>query len=62
VGLRNSRDKVVAAIKYALDDAGIEIPFLRRTLTFKDSRISQKIASRKRDDSGENMRWSSLTV
>ncbi|MEM6468577.1 MAG: mechanosensitive ion channel family protein, partial [Planctomycetota bacterium] len=46
VGLRNSRDKVVAAIKYALDDAGIEIPFLRRTLTFKDSRISQKIASR----------------
>jgi small conductance mechanosensitive channel len=28
---------VVAAVKRALDDAGIEIPFLCRTLTFKDS-------------------------
>ncbi len=33
---RRSRDKVVAAIKRALDEAGIEIPFPYRTLTFKE--------------------------
>jgi small-conductance mechanosensitive channel len=32
-----SRDEVVAAIKAALDEAGIEIPFPYRTLTFKGS-------------------------
>ncbi|MEO1551471.1 MAG: mechanosensitive ion channel family protein, partial [Pseudomonadota bacterium] len=31
--IRVSRDQVVAAIKAALDDAGIEIPFPYRTLT-----------------------------
>ncbi len=31
-----SRDQVVAAIKAALNEAGIEIPFPYRTLTFKD--------------------------
>lgn len=31
-----STDRVVTAIKYALDEAGIEIPFPYRTLTFKD--------------------------
>ena len=31
---RKSRDQVVAAIKRALDEAGIEIPFPYRTLTF----------------------------
>lgn len=31
-----SRDEAVAAIKSALDDAGIEIPFPYRTLTFKE--------------------------
>lgn len=31
-----SRDAVVAAIKAALDEAGIEIPFPYRTLTFKE--------------------------
>lgn len=31
-----SRDRAVAAIKRALDDAGIEIPFPYRTLTFKE--------------------------
>ena len=36
VEVRESRDKVVAAIKKALDDAGIEIPFPYRTLTFKE--------------------------
>ncbi|MFQ6548764.1 mechanosensitive ion channel family protein [Aestuariibius sp. 2305UL40-4] len=33
---RQSRDKVVAAVKRALDEAGIEIPFPYRTLTFKE--------------------------
>ncbi len=36
VDIRASRDQVVAAVKHALDDAGIEIPFPYRTLTFKD--------------------------
>ncbi len=36
VDVRRSRDEVVAAIKRALDDAGIEIPFPYRTLTFKE--------------------------
>lgn len=33
VDIRTSRDQVVAAVKRALDDAGIEIPFPYRTLT-----------------------------
>lgn len=33
---RRSRDKVVEAVKAALDAAGIEIPFPYRTLTFKE--------------------------
>lgn len=32
---RRSRDEVVEAIKSSLDNAGIEIPFPYRTLTFK---------------------------
>ncbi len=36
VDLRKSKDKVVAAIKRALDEANIEIPFPYRTLTFKE--------------------------
>ena len=36
VDVRSSRDQVVAAIKRALDEAGIEIPFPYRTLTFKE--------------------------
>ncbi|MGH1417885.1 MAG: mechanosensitive ion channel family protein [Hyphomicrobiaceae bacterium] len=35
VDIRRSRDEVVRAVKRALDDAGIEIPFPYRTLTFK---------------------------
>ncbi|WP_237057023.1 mechanosensitive ion channel family protein [Microbulbifer sediminum] len=35
--VRQSRGEVVTAIKLALDEAGIEIPFPYRTLTFKDS-------------------------
>ncbi|ABD52932.1 mechanosensitive ion channel family protein [Jannaschia sp. CCS1] len=34
--VRRSRDQVVAGVKRALDDAGIEIPFPYRTLTFKE--------------------------
>ena len=34
--IRASRDKVVAAVKRALDDAGVEIPFPYRTMTFKE--------------------------
>jgi small-conductance mechanosensitive channel len=41
--LRRSRDEVVAAIKRALDQAGIEIPFPYRTLTFKDQAIAAAI-------------------
>ena len=36
VDIRRSRDEVVEAVKRALDDAGIEIPFPYRTLTFKE--------------------------
>lgn len=36
VDIRRSRDEVVAAVKRALDEAGIEIPFPYRTLTFKE--------------------------
>ena len=36
IDIRASRDQVVAAVKTALDDAGIEIPFPYRTLTFKE--------------------------
>ena len=36
VQVRMSRDEVVASVKRALDDAGIEIPFPYRTMTFKE--------------------------
>ncbi|MEO1686855.1 MAG: mechanosensitive ion channel family protein, partial [Pseudomonadota bacterium] len=35
VDIRASRDEVVRAVKRALDEAGIEIPFPQRTLSFK---------------------------
>lgn len=37
VEVRRSRDEVITKVKAALDDAGIEIPFPYRTLTFADS-------------------------
>ena len=36
VEIRKSKDEVVTAVKKALDDNGIEIPFPYRTLTFKE--------------------------
>ena len=36
IDMHTSRDEVVSAIKRALDEAGIEIPFPYRTLTFKE--------------------------
>ena len=36
LGIRRSRGEVVTAVKRALDEAGIEIPFPYRTLTFKE--------------------------
>jgi small conductance mechanosensitive channel len=36
VDIRRSRGEVVTAVKHALDEAGIEIPFPYRTLTFKE--------------------------
>ncbi len=45
VDIRRSRDEVVAAVKSALDNAEIEIPFPYRTLTFKDSSVAKSIAN-----------------
>ncbi len=39
VDIRKSRDQVVAAVKRALDDAGIEIPFPYRTMTFPEALV-----------------------
>ncbi len=36
IDIRRSRDHVVSAVKRALDDSGIEIPFPYRTMTFKE--------------------------
>ncbi|QDT11149.1 mechanosensitive ion channel family protein [Planctomycetes bacterium K23_9] len=41
--LRRSRDQVVATIKRSLDDAGIEIPFPYRTLTFKNPEVATRL-------------------
>lgn len=43
VEIRKSRDEVVAAVKRALDEAGIEIPFPYRTLTFKEPLETKEI-------------------
>ncbi|WP_438884768.1 hypothetical protein, partial [Bacillus cereus group sp. Bce018] len=56
-----SRDAVVRSIKRALDEAGIEIPFPYRTLTFKEPRALTRAmkpqveleSSARRDDSND---------
>ena len=50
VDIRRSRDQVVSAVKRALDDAGIEIPFPYRTLTFKQP---LSLAPQQPDEDGE---------
>jgi small conductance mechanosensitive channel len=42
--VRRSRDEVVAAVKRALDEASIEIPFPYRTLTFKEPLLTATAA------------------
>ena len=49
VDIRRSRAEVVTAVKSALDDAGIEIPFPYRTLTFKES-LRTKVLDLSRDN------------
>ena len=51
---RRSRDQVVEAIKKALDDAGIEIPYPYRTLTFSKNEpdIIEAVAGRMRSGGG----------
>ncbi len=51
VDIRASRDQVVAAVKRALDDAGIEIPFPYRTLTFKGSGLDEVCRQTQQSDS-----------
>ncbi len=48
IDIRASRDQVVAAVKRALDEEGIEIPFPYRTLTFKEP-----LALSRQDGGGE---------
>lgn len=43
--VRRSRDEVVAAVKRGLDDAGIEIPFPYRTLTFQKPVAIRQLAA-----------------
>ncbi len=53
IDIRTSRDQVVAAVKRALDDAGIEIPFPYRTLTFKGD-VPVRDSSIKRGETAES--------
>ncbi|WP_299559173.1 mechanosensitive ion channel family protein [uncultured Sulfitobacter sp.] len=50
IDIRTSRDKVVAAVKRALDDEGIEIPFPYRTMTFKEPLALARAAKEESDD------------
>lgn len=43
VDIRRSRGEVVTAVKKALDNAGIEIPFPYRTLTFKSPLVTRPV-------------------
>lgn len=50
VDIRSSRDKVVAAIKRALDEAGIEIPFPYRTMTFPETLKIEQLGKEREED------------
>ncbi len=51
VDMHKSRDQVIRAIKRALDERGIEIPFPYRTLTFKEPLSMKRLAG---DSDSEN--------
>ena len=51
--IRRSKDEVVAAVKRALDDAGIEIPFPYRTLTFKGPIETKTLSTDNKNDPPE---------
>jgi small-conductance mechanosensitive channel len=53
VDIRRSRGEVVTAIKWALDEAGIEIPFPYRTLTFKEPLETRVMSAKKLKSVGE---------
>lgn len=53
VDIRASRDQVVAAVKRALDDNGIEIPFPYRTLTFNEPMPVRSATDAERPDEKE---------
>jgi small-conductance mechanosensitive channel len=53
IDIRASRDQVVAAVKRALDEAGIEIPFPYRTLTFKEPLRTRALGEPRFDDAAE---------
>ncbi|MBT8102963.1 MAG: mechanosensitive ion channel family protein [Gammaproteobacteria bacterium] len=41
--IRGSRDEIIEAVKSALDEAGIEIPYPYRTLTLKNDRLKMQL-------------------
>ncbi|NCT41343.1 MAG: mechanosensitive ion channel [Alphaproteobacteria bacterium] len=49
VNKHKSRDKVISAIKRALDEAGVEIPFPYRTMTFSEPLIIKQDNDRGKD-------------
>ena len=51
IDIRRSRGEVVTAVKKALDEAGIEIPFPYRTLTFKEPLVTKVQELRETNDS-----------
>jgi small-conductance mechanosensitive channel len=53
VDIRRSRGEVVTAVKWALDEAGIEIPFPYRTLTFKEPLETRVMSAQKLKSVGE---------
>ncbi|WP_246107498.1 mechanosensitive ion channel family protein [Puniceibacterium confluentis] len=50
VDIRTSRDEVITAVKRALDEAGLEIPFPYRTLTFKEPLPLARAGAQDEDD------------
>ncbi|UWR23989.1 mechanosensitive ion channel family protein [Sulfitobacter sp. S190] len=53
IDIRSSRDEVIAAVKRALDEAGIEIPFPYRTMTFKEPLTLHHVRPDREDDDAQ---------